>query len=128
MFRDEFFKNSIHNLWCENFINFNFNPPRAPHFGDIWKAAMKSAKGNLYRTLAGAKMIYEKLSPTFMEIEAIMNSRPITCQSSDPNDLEVLIPGHFPLNSLHEPNIECQECHELLQLNNNFGKSDQPTI
>ena len=117
MFTDEFFKNSIHNFCSENFINFNFIPPRAPHFGGIWEAAVKSAKGHLYRTLASAKMTYEELSTTLVEIEAIMNSRPITCQSSDPNDLEALTPGHFligcPLNSLPEPNIDCHDISNL---------------
>ena len=114
---DESFKNSVHNFCFENFINFNYIPPRAPHFGGIWEAAVKSAKGHLHRTLAGAKMTYEELSTTLIGIEAIMNSRPITYQSSDPNDLEALTPGHFligcPLNSLPEPSIECHDISSL---------------
>ncbi|XP_065361975.1 uncharacterized protein LOC135955553 [Calliphora vicina] len=117
LFMDKSFKNDITNFCSKNVINFNFIPPRAPHFGGIWEAAVKSAKGHLYRTLANSNMNYEELSTTLIEIEAIMNSRPISFQSNDPNDFEPLTPGHFliggPLNSLPEQNIECHDISNL---------------
>uniref|UniRef100_A0A1I8MFD0 DUF5641 domain-containing protein n=1 Tax=Musca domestica TaxID=7370 RepID=A0A1I8MFD0_MUSDO len=67
----------------------------APHFGGLREAAVKSAKGHLTRTLANTRFTYEELVTALVEIEAIMNSRPISPLSSDPSGYEALTPGHF---------------------------------
>lgn len=88
-------------------ITFEFNPPAAPHMGGIWEASVKSVKGHLFRTIGTTVLYYEELLTLCCRIEAMLNSRPITPLSSDPNDLEPLTPGHFlvgrPLNAPPEP-------------------------
>lgn len=76
-------------------INFNFIPPRAPHFGGLWEAAVKSAKHLLLRSVSTASLTYEELETVVVEVEGILNSRPLTPMSNDPADLTALTPGHF---------------------------------
>lgn len=76
-------------------IEWHFIPPHAPHFGGIWEAAVKSAKNHLKRVVGDVALTFEEMYTVLTQIEAVMNSRPLTPISNDPNDLSYLTPGHF---------------------------------
>jgi len=54
-------------------------------------------------------MTMEEFTTLMIRIEGILNSRPLTSVSSDPNDLCALTPGHFligqPLMAIPEPDL-----------------------
>lgn len=86
---------------------WKFIPPAAPNFGGIWEAGIKSAKYHLRRIIGNHTLTYEEFTTVLTQIEACLNSRPISPLSEDPNDLTPLTPGHFligsPLLSIPEP-------------------------
>lgn len=56
---------------------------------------MRSCKYHLRRIVGKARLTYEELSTVLTQIEAVLNSRPISPLSTDPNDLSPLTPAHF---------------------------------
>lgn len=88
---------------------FHFNPSISPWMGGIWERGIGSIKHHLKRTIGNRVLTYEQLSTVLTQIEAVLNSRPISAMSENPEDLDVLTPGHFLIGSALlgpiEPNL-----------------------
>jgi len=82
--------------------------PSAPHFGVKWEAGVKSVKFHLKRIIGDTLLTYEEFTTLLIQIEAILNSRPLTPCTDDPEDLNVLTPGHFIMctDYIPEPSTE----------------------
>lgn len=97
--------------WCTSSnIEWKFIPPRAPHFGGLWEAAVKSTKNHLLKQLGTTSITQDEMLTLLAQIEMCLNSRPVTQMSTDPSDLEALTPGHFLIGShlqaLPEPDLK----------------------
>jgi len=56
---------------------------------------VKSTKFHLTRIMKDTRLTLGELSTLLCQIEACVNSRPMTPLSSDPSDLEALTPAHI---------------------------------
>ena len=91
-------------------MKWKYIPERSPHFGGIWESAVKSAKTHLKRVVSPVKLTFEEFTTVLTQIEACMNSRPLTpVNSPDDDGIAALTPGHFligkPLTSLPDPQL-----------------------
>lgn len=88
-------------------ITWHFIPPYSPNFGGLWEASIKLAKRHILKSCTSALLNFEEMSTLLCQIEACLNSRPLTPISSDSTDLQALTPGHFiigaPLLEIPEP-------------------------
>lgn len=76
-------------------VEWLVNPPFAAHFGEVWERLIKLVKKVLLSVLKEQTLDDEMLHTAFCEVDSILNDRPITMVSSDPNDLEPLTPNHL---------------------------------
>ena len=75
-------------------IEWTFNLEKAPWWGGIFERLVKSVKRCLCKIIGQAKFSYDELNTALVEVEAVVNSRPLTYVSSD--DLEEpLTPSHL---------------------------------
>ncbi|GFT21006.1 DUF5641 domain-containing protein [Trichonephila clavipes] len=81
----------------------------SPQFGGLWEAGVKSVKHHLKRAIGNLHFTSEEFETIMIQVEGILNSRPLTPLSSDAYNFVVLTPGHFligrPITSIPEPNL-----------------------
>ena len=76
-------------------IKWKFKPPRAPHFGGIWERKGRSCKKAMMAKLRSRILTDNVLTTIKCLVEQILNSRPLTSVSNDPEDLEASTPNHI---------------------------------
>uniref|UniRef100_A0A182WG73 DUF5641 domain-containing protein n=1 Tax=Anopheles minimus TaxID=112268 RepID=A0A182WG73_9DIPT len=116
-FQNQQWQQAVTKSCSQEGIEFKFIPPRSPNFGGLWEAAVKSFKTHLKPTIGNTILTYEELTTLLTQIEACLNSRPLTPLSSDPNDFEALTPAHFLIHrslvGLAEPSYETLPTNRL---------------
>lgn len=101
-----------------NGTQWHFIPPRAPNFGGLWEAGVKSTKFHLKRVIGDSTLTFEEMSTLLSQVEACLNSRPLTViNSTEPGEPLPLTPGHFlvgePLVSLPGVDFESSNISSL---------------
>ena len=74
------------------------NPPLASHIGGVWERQIRSARNILSSLMKthGASLDEESLNTLFVEVESIVNSRPLVVKTiNDVNSRAALSPSHI---------------------------------
>lgn len=74
-------------------ISFKFNPPSAPHFGGIWEREVRSIKNALQVAVGTQAVTEDVLSTVLVEVEGILNSKPLGYASTDVADMDPITPN-----------------------------------
>uniref|UniRef100_A0A7I4XZ14 DUF1758 domain-containing protein n=1 Tax=Haemonchus contortus TaxID=6289 RepID=A0A7I4XZ14_HAECO len=100
-------------------IKWNHITPYAPWQGGLYERLIKSIKHALYKALTGARQrSFDEIHTTVIEIEACLNSRPLTYQSSTQEDFTSVRPIDFLQRDIvvKFPEIETAENDDPLYL------------
>ena len=73
-------------------VKWNFSLPWASHFGGIHEAMIKSAKKVIYGVIGTSDVTDEESITAVTGVESLLNSRPLTYQSANPQDIVPLTP------------------------------------
>ncbi|CAG9127517.1 unnamed protein product [Plutella xylostella] len=95
----EFYGSQIFDFAANRGITWKFIPANAPTFGGAWERLVRSVKTALSTTLLQRAPKEETYVTFLTEAEAIVNSRPLTHVSTNPNDEEAITPFHFLIGS-----------------------------
>ncbi|XP_062707432.1 uncharacterized protein LOC134287995 [Aedes albopictus] len=83
---------SPHTTWI-------FIPPLSPHMGGAWERLIRSVKQNLEKLRPNRLPSDETLRNILIEVEYLVNSRPLTEIPLDDDQSPVLTPNHFVIGS-----------------------------
>ncbi len=86
----------IERFLMERRITWRFNLTEAPWWGGFFERMVKCVKLCLKKVLANARLTFDELNTTLVEIEAVLNCRPLTYLYSDSTE-EALTPSHLLL-------------------------------
>ncbi|XP_073841571.1 uncharacterized protein [Musca autumnalis] len=103
-------------------LEWHFIPASSPHMGGLWEAGVKSCKTHLKKISGQIRHTYEEFSTILAAIEACLNSRPLTPQSENIDDLTALTPGHFLVGSSLLAPAEPEEVPTKTSLLNRWRK------
>ena len=67
-------------------IAFHFNPPAALHFGRAWEREIRLVKSALYVTVVAQPVTEEVMHTVLIEVEEILNSKPLGYVSSEASE------------------------------------------
>ncbi|XP_068743864.1 uncharacterized protein [Montipora capricornis] len=96
-------------------ISWNFIMERAPWWGGFWERLVRSIKAPLKKVLGRSTLNFEELRTVLVEIEAVINARPITYMYDDADSISYpLTPSNLIYGRRVTPTPNCSH-HEIIR-------------
>ena len=98
--------------------NWKFIVPRAPWWGGWWERLIRSIKSSLRKTFGVKCLSRSELETTLCEVEACINSRPLTFVGDELDATPPLTPSHFLIGrtaGVRVEGVEDQDISEYAQ-------------
>lgn len=90
-------QDQIHRKLSERECEWVFSAPKSSHQGGVWERQIRSVR-RVLRGLLGELLVDDQtLQTALVEVEKIINDRPLLKLTSDPNDFAALTPSHLLL-------------------------------
>lgn len=77
------------------YTTWTFNPPAASHFGGVWERLIRTVKSSLYSILKARAPKDDTLRSALIEVENLVNSRPLTYTATDVDSDVAITPNHL---------------------------------
>ncbi len=117
----------MHSVFGTNAPGWRFIAPRSPWWGGWWERLVRSVKSGLRKSIGGSCLTRAELETSLMEIEACVNSRPLTFVGDDSDSLTPLTPSHFLIgrsagfqgvmtDGNHPPSLSPSKCRERFEI------------
>ena len=94
----------INDALLQKEIEWHFSPPLASHYGGTWERCIRTIRKILNAISSEQHLDDESFQTLMIEVESIINGRPLTKSSEDPKDEEPLTPNHLLLLN-REPSL-----------------------
>ena len=78
-------------------MRWKFITPLSPHQGGMYESLIEVIKRALRISTGEQILSWNEMATVFAEVKSILNSRPLTHMSDDPNDPRPLTPNHLLL-------------------------------
>ena len=93
----EWNQSRIESFLLQQGITWQFNAPGASHHGGAWERLIRATRRVMVGLTREQMLNDDGLNTLFAEAESVLNGRPLTRCSTDPNDFSCLTPNHLLL-------------------------------
>ena len=88
-------QSQIHDSLRQINIKWTINPPSSSHMGGVWERMIRSVRTTLMSIMPKQTLYDDDLTTLFAEVEAIVNSRPLTDVPLEAGENTPLTPNHL---------------------------------